>query len=176
MGAALFNYTPGPEGQYAQRLSGGSREQTGLARSVSVLPGDTVRMEVFGKYLDRKDQKATPALLALMANLPGGIPAVAGAEAGIAAGAATSSTGTALTGLLTGKDQDTKAPPAYLNYLFFDKDKNYKYGGFVQLSEAAREDGSDVAHEKLSSEVVITEPGYLYVYLSNESPTCGAPR
>jgi len=48
---------------------------------------------------------------------------------------------------------------------------NYKYGGFVQLSKAALEDGSDVPHEKISSEVVVTEPGFLYVYLSNESAT-----
>ena len=67
---------------------------------------------------------------------------------------------TPLSALLTGKDNGGDAPPAYLNYLFFDQEMNYKYGGFVQLSKAALEDGSDVPHEKISSEVVVTEPGF----------------
>ena len=45
---------------------------------------------------------------------------------------------------------------------------NYKDGGFVQMTEAAREDGSNVSHEKLSAEFIAEEPGYLYIYLSNE--------
>jgi hypothetical protein len=56
------------------------------------------------------------------------------------------------------------APPAFLNYLFFDREMNYKYGGFVQMSQAAREDGTNVPHEKLSQEVVADEAGYFYIY------------
>jgi len=170
--ADLFNYTPDADAQYALRLSGSMAQATGLARSLSIMPGDTVRMEVFGKYLDLNRQRATPALLALMAALPasGGL-AAAGAETSLSGAARVGGSQTPLSVLLTGKDKGGDAPPAYLNYLFFDKNMNYKYGGFVQLSKAALEDGSDVPHEKLSSEVVVTEPGFLYVYLSNESTT-----
>ncbi|MFD2034506.1 RHS repeat-associated core domain-containing protein [Belliella marina] len=69
------------------------------------------------------------------------------------------------------KDNKADAPPAYLNYLFFDSEMNYKYGGFVQMSEAAREDGTSKPHEKLSQEVVANEAGYFYIYLSNDSNT-----
>jgi RHS repeat-associated protein len=37
------------------------------------------------------------------------------------------------------------------------------------MTEAAREYGQDGAHEKLASEFVITMPGYVYIYLSNDN-------
>ena len=69
-----------------------------------------------------------------------------------------------LAGLLIGKEEQNGAPPAYLNYLFFDKEMNYKYGGYTQMTAAAYEDGSDQAHERLYQEVVAEEPGYFYIY------------
>jgi RHS repeat-associated protein len=39
------------------------------------------------------------------------------------------------------------------------------------MSQAAREDGTNVPHEKLSQEVVADEAGYFYIYLSNDSQT-----
>ena len=53
------------------RLSGGYGENIGLAKSVSVMPGDTVRMEVYGKYIDIGEAKRNPAVMAvLMAIIP----------------------------------------------------------------------------------------------------------
>jgi RHS repeat-associated protein len=40
----------------------------------------------------------------------------------------------------------------------------------VQMSEAAWEDGTNRPHERLYQEVVAGEPGYFYIYLSNDSP------
>jgi len=63
-----------------------------------------------------------------------------------------------LAGLLIGKEEKNGAPPAYLSYLFFNKEMNYKYGDYpdrftfetgTQMTEAAYEDGSDRAHERL---------------------------
>ena len=99
-------------------------------------------------------------------------PVGMGIDGGIAATMRSQSNGKAnLAGLLTTKKHRDDAPPAYLNYLFFDREMNYKYGGFVQMSNKAREDGSNVAHEKLSQQVVAEEPGYFYIYLSNDSNT-----
>jgi len=39
------------------------------------------------------------------------------------------------------------------------------------MSNAAREDGSNVSHERLAQEVIAEEAGYFYIYLSNDSNT-----
>lgn len=66
-------------------------------------------------------------------------------------------------------------PKAYLNYIVFDRNFVYKTGGFKRLSARPKENGSDVAHERLffegAEQIVTTEPGYLYIYISNENDT-----
>ncbi|MCH7410698.1 hypothetical protein MM239_14920 [Belliella sp. DSM 111904] len=95
-----------------------------------------------------------------------------GVDGGISTTMRTSTNNNAsLAGLMTGKDDKGDAPEAYINYLFFDREMNYKYGRFVQMSNSAREDGSNVPHERLFQEVVAEEPGYFYIYLSNDSNT-----
>jgi hypothetical protein len=60
----MLNHTEGAESEYSMRLSGGYGENIGLAKSISVMPGDTVRMEVFGKYIDISEAKRNPAIMA----------------------------------------------------------------------------------------------------------------
>jgi RHS repeat-associated protein len=80
-------------------------------------------------------------------------------------------------GLLARTNDNTTGPKAYLNWLVFNKnfvlmpDKS----GFKRLTEAAKENGvlapEGVPHELLQSpEINITEPGFVYIYLSNEEP------
>src|SRR5690606_30441083 len=62
-------------------------------------------------------------------------------------------------------------PKAYLNWLVFDRDYNLLVGqcGYDRLSGVLKEQGQDATHERLfSPEITITEPGYVYIYLSNE--------
>ena len=40
--------------------------------------------------------------------------------------------------------------------------------GYQRLSDSPKEQGQDVAHERLYAEIPITEAGYVYIYLSNE--------
>ena len=160
------------ESSYSMRLTGGYGENVGVAKSVSVMPGDTVRFEVYGKYIDIAEAKRNPAIMAVLMAITGADPVGMGVDGGLAA--SSRSVGgevEGLAGLLMTKKEIGDAPPAYLNYLFFDSDMQYKYGGFVQMSNAAREDGSNVPHERLAQEVVAEEPGYFYIYLSNDSNT-----
>jgi hypothetical protein len=47
---------------YAERLSGGTNERYGLARSISVMPGDKITAEVYAKYIDPVSGNRTGAL------------------------------------------------------------------------------------------------------------------
>jgi RHS repeat-associated protein len=59
--------------------------------------------------------------------------------------------------------------------MIFDKNFVFKTGGFKRLSDLPKENGTDVAHEKLAFEgaerIIVKEPGYVYIYLSNENDT-----
>ena len=165
--AEIFDHTDSGESKYALRLGGGPDENMGPAKSLSVMPGDTIRMEVYGKYLDLNDPQLDPAFLALALSFTGSpVVGIDGGAAGFAGQGG--SIQQSFAGFLGTEKGSGEAPPAFLNYMFFDRDMNYKNGGFVQMSEAAREDGSNKAHEKLSAEFVAEEPGYLYIYLSND--------
>lgn len=170
--ADMLNHTPGAESSYVMRLSGGYGENVGLAKSISVMPGDTVRMEVFGKYIDIAEAKRNPAVMAVLMAITAADPIGMGIDGALSTSAnSLGAESGGLAGLLTSSKEIGDAPPAFLNYLFFDSEMNYKYGGFVQMSNAAREDGSNVPHEQLSQQVVAEEAGYFYIYLSNESNT-----
>lgn len=75
-------------------------------------------------------------------------------------------------GLLSKAVVDEGQPQAYLNYLVFDKNMVLidQKSCYEALTIAAREDGTDRPHEELSTEIIVTEPGYVYIYLSNDSP------
>ncbi|EON77391.1 hypothetical protein ADIS_2124 [Lunatimonas lonarensis] len=169
--SSLFDHTGTSETGYALRLTNG---ETGPSRSVAVLPGDTIRMEVFGKYLDLGNKKADPALMMLSLAIEAASPGSLGIDGNLSTPSSrTAGTDQGLAGLLVGKGSRGDTPPAYLNYLFFDKEMNYKYGGYVQMTEAGYEDGTNREHERLYQEVVADEPGYFYIYLSNDGTEGG---
>jgi RHS repeat-associated protein len=131
-------------------------------------------MVVFEINLDFRHKKVDPAMMALSLAMMGtgqGSPGIDGNLSTAAASGSRAEQG--LAGLLVGKENRNDARPAYLNYLFFDKEMNYKYGGYTQMTEAAYEDGSNREHEQLYQEVVAEEPGYFYIYLSNDGTEGG---
>ena len=175
----LFNHTQGDTTQYTTRLVGAdSLQEFGLAKSLSVMPGDTVRTWVFAKYLDTDDGNWTTALTNFIGMLTGG-----GAPPGtIVDGGFTGTTGGEIpiqSGMLNeDKSSETgSAPMAFLNWLVFDRDYNFLEGGYDRIDENAKEDGA-TALDSLSSgrpfdslyaEIPITQAGYVYIYLSNDS-------
>src|SRR5690606_25249586 len=61
------------------------------------------------------------------------------------------------------------APKAYLNYILTDRDFVPVDMGSKPITTAAREYGQNSQHERLFFEdVVVREPGYMYIYISNE--------
>jgi len=119
----MLNHTEGAESEYAMRLSGGYGENIGLAKSISVMPGDTVRMAVFGKYIDIAEAKRNPAIMAVLMAVTVANPLTMGVDGALAKAATKATAGKAsLAGLMGSKEENGDAPPAYLNYLFFDRE------------------------------------------------------
>jgi RHS repeat-associated protein len=170
----LFNHTPGSTTFYSERLSGIANEQNGLAKSIAVMPGDTVRLEVFAKYVDPVSTNWSTALISLLTSIANGTAAAGTIIDG--AGYATSGTAAFPYSALLDKSNGTGlGPKAYLNYIVFDKDFNKidSKTGFKRLSDQPKENGDNVPHEKLEHEITIDQPGYIYVYLSNDNVALG---
>jgi RHS repeat-associated protein len=175
--SSLFDRTNGSAPStvtgYAQRLSGGANEKYGLARSISVMPGDVINVEVYAKYVDPATTPASGTELAnLLAYLAGAVAPAGTIIDGAGYGSSTTSFPSNYGGLLT--KTNNGAPKAYLNWLVFDRDYNFlaAKSGFKQVTTVGKEAGTDVDHERVFSPTIhIAEAGYVYVYLSNENET-----
>ncbi len=159
-----------PVGMYSQRLNGSTNEKIGLAKSLKVMPGDTITMEVWAKYVDPVTSNWTGALDALMSQV------TAGQVGAVFDGAGYSTNGAVpVPFALVNTTGSTGGPKAYLNYMMFDQYFNPVSGitqsGYVRMSTCAKENGLDVPHELLTATVIAEQAGYVYVYLSNEETT-----
>ncbi len=170
--STIFDHTDVGTTWYSTRLNGSTNERFGLAKSLSVMPGDTVRAEVYAKYLDPNSSNWTAALNSLITSIGNG---TAPGGTFIDGGLPGSTGGVAIpyAGALDKASETGSAPKAFLNYIVFDRDFNFKDGGYVRITTAGREYGQDAAHEKLAKELVITEPGYVYLYISNDNVSLG---
>lgn len=164
---AIFDKTNGASTGFSERLNGSANEKYGVAKSISVMPGDVIQAEVYGKYVDQNSSNWTGALTTLMNQ-------IAANTAGVVYDGASYSSSTSsfpFAGLLSTAGS-TGGPKAYLNWLIFDKNYTLITGGYQRMSAAPKEQGQDVAHELMSSPTInITQAGYVYIYLSNEETT-----
>ncbi|MEP1035103.1 RHS repeat-associated core domain-containing protein [Ekhidna sp.] len=68
---------------------------------------------------------------------------------------------------MSGKDAQSIAPRAFLNYIVFDTVMNYLKAGFAQVSAAAYGVG---VHETIAiNEIIADSSGYILIYLTNEN-------
>ncbi|GHN02378.1 hypothetical protein WSM22_38670 [Cytophagales bacterium WSM2-2] len=177
--SALFDHTHNGTTAYSERLSGSANEKNGIARSISVMPGDTIKMEVFAKYVDAGNGSNTVALNQLLAQIIAGT-ASAGTVIDGANYATNGITPFPFAGL-AGEGSSTGAgPKAYLNYIMFDRNfvpilNDVTQTNFVRVSTAGKEDGTHLPNgnkfDSLYAQVVVKQPGYMYIYLSNEETT-----
>jgi RHS repeat-associated protein len=158
------------------RLLGGSDSNAiyGLAKTLSVMPGDKITAKVFAKYIDTSAPDVQQALLTFLTALgTGGTgdPLIDGGGPGSLGGAIFP-----YADYLDREGNTGTAPKAYLNYLVFDRDFNFLNSGYKPLTTNARETGNilpeGVGHDTLTfkeGEIKITEPGFVYIYFSNEN-------
>ncbi|HYC84454.1 MAG TPA: RHS repeat-associated core domain-containing protein, partial [Chryseosolibacter sp.] len=169
----LFDHTFDPtDGDgFAVRLTGGEAEKTGLAKSVEIMPGDKVHMEVYGKYVHPNDRANWAGVLTNLIDLiASGVNGSVLVD-GVKYGSSDNSLPIPDREPEPIPDGEYSGPPAYLNYVFIPIDGNLDRVQFDvrKLSAAPRENGSDVDHEKLELDFTATETGLLYVYLSNDN-------
>ena len=68
--STLFDHTHlATTDHHAERLNGSTNEKTGLEKSLSVMAGDTIKLEVYAKYIDPVSSNWTPALTTLMGQI-----------------------------------------------------------------------------------------------------------
>jgi RHS repeat-associated protein len=172
VGFDLFDYTDaGTQYTYAQKLTGAANAQVGLTKSFKVYAGDKVKIEAYAKYWNAS---STPS------NLSGFALALTNAF-GVTAG----STGEALKAYNTltsygslvagggGHSNNSTDPIVGVTILLFDKDFKLIDATWKQLNVNSVQVGATpkAPHEYLSSEYVVREAGYAYMYVSNDSPT-----
>ena len=157
------------------RLVGGGTNATyGLAKSISVMPGDKVTAEVHAKYVDTNDANIQPWLLSFVTALAAPASAVPGAMVDGGVGVVSGGSAFPYANYLQRVNDTGDGPKAYLNWVLMDRDFHYLDGGFRRVTTEAKETGTDTEHEPLVIEdgvIRITQPGYVYIYLSNENPT-----
>jgi RHS repeat-associated protein len=155
---------------YATRLTGGTTNaKFGLAKSLAVMPGDVINTQVYAKYVDTNNANWTTAFNTFMTSIANG---TAPSETFVDRGSPGSlGSGTYPVSTVDHSTETGTAPKAYLNYLVFNKDMTLLDGGYVRITTNSREYGQNAAHDLLSKQLTIKEPGYVYIYLSNENAT-----
>lgn len=167
--ADIYDHTDaGTTYDKAQLLNGGNNSQVGLTKSLAVMPGDTVSAEVYAKYFESTGGSGNLTGFAAALLSAFGLPTPAGGEAGTAA-AALQDYGSFIAG--GGNPGTSGWPKGWLNMLVFDKDYNLVDLAYEQLDAAYMQPVGNVNKlpmQKLSVSKTIKEPGYVYIYLSNE--------
>ncbi|MGM0581275.1 MAG: RHS repeat-associated core domain-containing protein [Bacteroidota bacterium] len=150
-------------GTYSSRLSYDDNLLIGLAKSLKVYPGDTVKATAHARVLDNSTEDIGDLFATLASGFSG---AFANTTLGIE-GQTTNISDLVYpasgTGGLLDKDENDDTPKLYLNLLYFDKDMNFITGDFARTSTAAA-----TSFEKLSLEVLVPMEGYMLIYVSNE--------
>ena len=157
---------------YVQWLQGGSR--TGVAKSLSVMPGDQVTISAWAKYMNLSSTtvNANP-LITSLASAFGVSAASTGDQLKLYNGL------NAYSGTVPGGNHDIWAPDnegppkVFVTILFFDKEYNFVDAAWDQVSTTGAQTSTTVKqppHDLLSITAAAKEAGFAYVFVSNEHP------
>jgi RHS repeat-associated protein len=73
-------------------------------------------------------------------------------------------------GFIERADEENTPPKAYLNWLVLDRRDSLVDFGYIRVTTDALENGTNGDHEHLLKDnLLIREPGFVYIYLSNEN-------
>jgi RHS repeat-associated protein len=160
---------------YIQQLSGSSGSYTVGANVVlKVMAGDTVNIRANSWYRQNGASPGTPTnpLSSLIAGLAGGVVSASSLHYNLTSLTQSGALSPGVTSFLTNIDSiyNTAKPMAFLNWILFDEQFRYVEGSGSKNS-GFRQVGADTTlttHTVTGQ--VMTKSGYLFVYVSNETP------
>ena len=160
-----------PNPEYVAKLDGVSRV-TGPAKSLKVLPGDVVDIEVYVKYLHKAVYDETVPVSMLLGGFFGAFLS-AGSEMLISNGFVSEAILSSLPVIQNPNKNYDDVPSAFVNVLLFNKDYDLELGAKYAISNDGKFELGDNdfgPHEYLKIDpITIQKEGYIYIYLSNES-------
>ena len=172
----MFDHTDaGLAATHSQKLLGGSNSVIGIGKSYEVLPGDSITAWVFAKYFNPTNPSSNGfvnvgAALINALDLPVNVTAEPGFTNTISAFFAA---GPAILGSGEYQWENEDAPKAYINIIIFNKNYEIVDFGFDQIDEGYDQplgDPTKHPHDLLELKYKVQEPGYVFVYVSNENP------
>ncbi|HET9055204.1 MAG TPA: RHS repeat-associated core domain-containing protein, partial [Chitinophagaceae bacterium] len=152
---------------YVAKLSpsGGGGGGLGPAITLKVMAGDKFNLRC-NSWWNSGATPGTPVnpLDDLIAALSNSIATVSGGKATAAELTSSGLSSAAANGFLNSRTYDANKPKAFLNWIFLDEQFKYYDGGVEQV------EASNVFKTHSIPNVSINKNGYLYVYVSNETP------
>ena len=148
------------------RVVAGAAGLIGPSKTLLVMPGDAVDVTVWAGFNTQGTEtyQSPSAVLPLILSNLGGSPALGEVMSNSIQMANPAS------GVVASIGSNNPTTGAYLNWLYFDSDFNFKTGGFVEVPT-----GYGLVNRKdISLNIpgsAIDEPGFVYIYTSNESTT-----
>ncbi len=153
----LHNHTPG--GSYSAWLNGSLNRVAGPGMALRVNPGDTIQGEVYAKYLTTTNGN-TGTVSGLAALIAGAFGYTGTAETQPIFNLFNQ----ALGGGALFSQPNTNVPKAYIVALYFNNNFGYEDASYHVIGTEGLN-----AWQKLTFEKIVEEPGYVYIYVANES-------
>jgi len=150
---------------FIQKLRGDGVKM-GANMVLKVMAGDKFTFRVNSWYkLNSSSPNAPNPISDLAIALASGVAGVSGGKATATGLTSSGISNTAATSFLSNQAYpDGSKPKAYLNWIFLDEQFNYYAGGSDPVG------GNEELKPHLLSDVSVNKNGYLYIYVSNETP------
>lgn len=156
--------------QKVQLLNGGASGRVGLSKSISVMPGDQITASAWCKYMNLGTTGNPTSFITALAGVFGVSGGSVGDQLKLYTGL--NSYASTIPGGEHVGDNDG-LPKAFVTILFFDRNYKLINAAWDQVGAAGAQTSATVKqppHDLLTITATASEPGYAYIFLSNEHP------